>query len=134
MTTNCAGSGALRLTRTLSHRAITSGNAGDAEASFAYLRGRADIDARRIGLIGHREGGIIAPMIAATNHDVDFIVMLAGSGVPGDEVIVSQVELLSEAAASDPAHITQPVLVRLRRDSISSSSSAQVRLRTCICA
>jgi len=49
-------------------------------------------------LIGHSEGGIIAPMIAARNHDVAFIVMMAGSGVPGDEVIVTQVELTNEAA------------------------------------
>jgi len=71
--------------------------AGDAEAAFAYLKGRPEVDARRIGLIGHSEGGIIAPMIAARNHDVNFVVTLAGSGVPGDKVLVSQAQLVAEA-------------------------------------
>lgn len=78
--------------------ATTADLATDAEAGLAYLKTRPEIDARRIGLIGHSEGGIIAPMIAARNHDVAFIVMMAGSGVPGDELLVTQAELTNEAA------------------------------------
>jgi uncharacterized protein len=78
--------------------ATTADFATDTEAAIAYLETRPEIDARDIGLIGHSEGGIIAPMIAARSHDVAFIVMLAGSGVPGDEILVAQVELLTEAA------------------------------------
>jgi pimeloyl-ACP methyl ester carboxylesterase len=78
--------------------ATTADFATDIEAGIAYLKTRAEINPRQIGLIGHSEGGIIAPMIAARNHDVAFIVMMAGSGVPGDQILVAQSTLLAEAA------------------------------------
>ncbi|WP_084711317.1 alpha/beta hydrolase family protein [Nevskia ramosa] len=57
--------------------------AADAEAAFDYLRSRPDIDATRIGLLGHSEGGMIAPMIAARRSDVAWLVLLAPPTVPG---------------------------------------------------
>jgi hypothetical protein len=63
----------------------------------AYLKSRPEVDPHRIGLIGHSEGGIIAPMVAVEDHDVAFIVMMAGSGVPGDQIIPEQLRLISEA-------------------------------------
>jgi hypothetical protein len=75
--------------------ATTADFATDAEAGVAYLKTRPEIS--KIGLIGHSEGGVIAPMVAARNHDVAFIVMMAGTGVPGDQILVAQTELLSEA-------------------------------------
>ncbi len=78
--------------------ATTADFATDTEAGIAYLQTRPEVDAKKIGLIGHSEGGVIAPMIAARNHDVAFIVMLAGSGVPGDQIIVAQTELIIEAS------------------------------------
>jgi pimeloyl-ACP methyl ester carboxylesterase len=78
--------------------ATTADFATDTEAGIAFLKTRPEVNPKMIGLIGHSEGGIIAPMVAARNPDVAFIVMLAGSGVPGDEVIVSQVELISQAS------------------------------------
>jgi hypothetical protein len=48
--------------------------------------------------VGHSEGGIIAPMVAAKNRDVEFIVLMAGSGVPGDQIIVEQGRLIEEAS------------------------------------
>src|SRR5262249_40833880 len=78
--------------------ATTADFATDTEAGITYLKTRPEVNPKTIGLIGHREGGIIAPMIAARNRDVAFIVMLAGSGVPGDEIIVTQAEFLAEAA------------------------------------
>jgi uncharacterized protein len=78
--------------------ATTADFATDTEAGIAYLKTRPEVDAKKIGLIGHSEGGVIAPMIAARNRDVAFIVMLAGSGVPGDQIIVAQTELISEAS------------------------------------
>lgn len=71
--------------------------ASDAEAGVAYLKSRTEVDPHKIGLIGHSEGGIIAPMVAAEDHDVAFVVMMAGSGVPGDQIIVEQLRLISEA-------------------------------------
>ncbi len=81
----------------------TADFATDAEAGVAYLKARPEVDPHKIGLIGHSEGGIIAPMVAARNPDVAFIVMLAGSGVPGDQILVAQSRLISEAAGQNPA-------------------------------
>jgi uncharacterized protein len=77
--------------------ATTADFATDAEAAVLYLKARMEVDPRKIGLIGHSEGGIIAPMVAARNPDVAFIVMMAGSGVPGDQIVAEQTKLISEA-------------------------------------
>jgi pimeloyl-ACP methyl ester carboxylesterase len=71
--------------------------AGDVLAGISYLKSRSEIDPARIGLIGHSEGGIIAPMVAARSNDVAFIVLLAGTGLPGDEILQKQVGLISKA-------------------------------------
>jgi hypothetical protein len=71
--------------------------AEDAVAAVRFLKAQPRIDAQRIGLIGHSEGGIIAPLIASRSADVAFVVMLAGPGVSGDEILVRQTELLLRA-------------------------------------
>jgi len=81
-------------------KATTADFATDAEAGVAYLKTRAEVDPHKIGLIGHSEGGIIAPMVAVRNSDVAFIVMMAGSGVPGDQIIVEQVRLIAEVSGA----------------------------------
>ena len=78
--------------------ATTIDFAKDAEAGVAYLETRPEVDRHKIGLIGHSEGGVIAPMVAAEDSDVAFIVMMAGSGVPGDDLIVEQTLLIAEAS------------------------------------
>jgi fermentation-respiration switch protein FrsA (DUF1100 family) len=90
--------------------ATTADFATDTEAAIAYLKTRTEVNRHKIGLIGHSEGGGIAPMIAARNRDVAFIVMMAGTGVPGDQVLVAQGEAIQiamgkspEAAAKDAA-------------------------------
>ncbi len=69
----------------------------DAEAAFNYLRSRKEVNGSRIGLIGHSEGGMIAPMIAARNKNVGFLVLLAGTGVRGDQIILTQSVLIGQA-------------------------------------
>ena len=64
--------------------------AGDVEAAIAFLKTRKEIDPLKIGLIGHSEGGLIGPMVAARHKGVAFVVMLAGPGVPGDEILIRQ--------------------------------------------
>ncbi len=83
-------------------KATTADFATDTEAGIAYLKTRPDINDHKIGLIGHSEGGMIAPMIAARNKDVAFIVMMAGTGVPGDQVIVAQSEAIAVANGKSP--------------------------------
>jgi pimeloyl-ACP methyl ester carboxylesterase len=72
--------------------------ASDVEAAIVYLKSRKDIDKKKIGLIGHSEGGIIAPMVASKSKDVSFIVLLAGTGIPGDQLLLLQQELIGKAS------------------------------------
>jgi pimeloyl-ACP methyl ester carboxylesterase len=78
--------------------ATTADFATDVEAGLVYLQSRREIDRRKIGLIGHSEGGLIAPMVAARRRDVAFIVLIAGPGVPGDQIIVAQSVLIARAS------------------------------------
>jgi fermentation-respiration switch protein FrsA (DUF1100 family) len=68
----------------------------DVAAAVNYLKTRKEID--NIGLIGHSEGGIIAPMLAAESEDIAFIVLMAGTGIRGDELLLRQSELIGRAS------------------------------------
>lgn len=78
--------------------------ATDALAAVAYLKGRKEIEPKFIGLAGHSEGGVIAPMAAVRSDDVKFLVLLAGTGIPGDELLMLQSGLISsKSGMSDEA-------------------------------
>ena len=78
------------------NQARTADLARDVEAAVDYLRSRKEIDNQRIGLIGHSEGGMIAPMVAVSRpKDVSFIVLLAAPGLRGDSILVMQNEIIS---------------------------------------
>jgi pimeloyl-ACP methyl ester carboxylesterase len=70
----------------------------DVEAAVALLKKRPEINPHRIGLIGHGEGALEAPMVAVHDPDVAFVVMLAGSGVRGDGILVEQARLAAQNA------------------------------------
>lgn len=72
----------------------------DVLSGVSFLKGHSEIDPGRIGLLGHSEGGVIAPMAAAESEDVAFVIMLAGTGVPGDEIILEQTRLITRAAGA----------------------------------
>lgn len=82
--------------------ATTRDFAADGEAALAYLRTRADIQPGAMGLIGHSEGGLVAPLVAS-RVEVDWIVMIAGPGLPGDSILALQVDALNEAAGMPAA-------------------------------
>ena len=70
--------------------------ATDVESAVSYLRTRKDIGFSQIGLMGHSEGGLIAPMVAAKDQGIGFMVLLAGPGVAGDVVLRSQANRIGE--------------------------------------
>jgi uncharacterized protein len=111
----------------------TADFATDVEAGVAFLKTRPEVNAKKIGLIGHSEGGIIAPMVAAQNTDVGFIVMLAGSGVPGDQILVEQRRLIEEAGgmskqtADRSAVIQQAVLALVVKEKDSPDLEKDVK-------
>jgi pimeloyl-ACP methyl ester carboxylesterase len=110
--------------------------ATDAEAGVAFLKQRPEIDTKKIGLIGHSEGGIIAPMVAARNGDVAFVVMMAGSGVAGDEVLAEQVRMLNASAGVPPEKLAQIVveerevlaIVKSVKDDVEAAKQLRARL------
>jgi len=83
-------------------QAMSEDFAGDVLTGVEYLKGRKEINPKKIGLVGHSEGGIIGPMVAAQSPDVAFIVMMAGTGLTGEEILYLQGALLAKAnGASD---------------------------------
>ena len=76
--------------------------ATDVLSAVAYLKTRKEINPKKIGLIGHSEGGMLAPMCATKSTDISFIVLMAGPGVTGEEIIYEQGRLLMLAEGSTP--------------------------------
>jgi len=108
----------------------TSDFADDALAGVRYLCTRPEVDRTRIGLIGHSEGGIVGPLAAARAPDeVAFVVMIAGTGVPLDEVILRQTELIERAGgAADSAVAAELGRTKLIMDLVKAGAdSAAVR-------
>ena len=64
--------------------------ASDVLAGIGYLKTRKEINPEQIGLIGHSEGGLIAPMVAIKSPDVAFIILMAGTGLTGEEILYLQ--------------------------------------------
>lgn len=88
----------------------TSDFADDALAAVRHLRTRAAIDPARIGLIGHSEGGIVGPLAASRAPDaVAFVVMIAGTGVPLDEVVLRQTALIGRAGGATESAVAGEV-------------------------
>jgi len=71
--------------------------ASDVLAGIEYLKTRKEINPEQIGLIGHSEGGIIAPMVAAKSSDIAFIILMAGTGLTGEEILYLQSALIYRA-------------------------------------
>jgi len=85
--------------------ATTTDFATDVEAGMAYLKSRPEIDTSKIGLMGHSEGGIIAPMVAARSEEVAFIILLAGTGLTGEEILYLQSALIIQAGGGTEAEV-----------------------------
>ena len=98
--------------------ATSESYAGDVLAGVQFLKTRKDINPRKIGLIGHSEGGMIAPIAAARSTDVAFIVLLAGAGQRGEDLIYSQTELIQKVMGTDPEVITQANVLQKRINAI----------------
>jgi pimeloyl-ACP methyl ester carboxylesterase len=88
--------------------------AGDVRAGLTFLASRTDIDPKRLGLVGHSEGANIAAIVAADDPRVRFIVMLGGSGVPGDQVLLAQAEVAMAAQGAPRPVIDWQLQLRRR--------------------
>ena len=84
---------------------------GDVESAIRYLQTRKEINKNQIGLIGHSEGGIIAPIIASKSKDINFIVLLAGPGIRGDKLLLIQQELIGKASGISDADLQKAKVI-----------------------
>jgi hypothetical protein len=106
---------------------------GDVLSGVAFLKTRKEIDPRRIGLIGHSEGGMIAPLAASRSNDVAFVVLMAGTGVTGEEILDRQGQLIAAAMGQDPAkvaegqNINRQIFQALKEEPDQAKAEAQVR-------
>lgn len=104
--------------------------ATDVESAMEYLRTRSEINKREIGLVGHSEGGVIAPMVAARSNEVAFIVMLAGTGIPGNKLILLQQELIAKANGAPKAEIEASLKINTELFKLIENSKSDERLKT----
>jgi len=81
--------------------------ASDVLAGIEYLKTRKEINPKQIGLIGYREGGLIAPVVAVKSADVAFIVLMAGTGLTGEDILYLQSDLISKAMGVNEQEIAK---------------------------
>ena len=81
--------------------------ASDAAAALAYLKTRKEIDSNKIALAGHSEGAMIAAMMAANDPSINAIIMLAGPGIPGDQLLLMQQELIAKVSQVNAEEIKE---------------------------
>ncbi len=91
--------------------ATTFDFATDVESAVKYLKTRDEIDKKHIGLIGHSEGGIIAPIVASGSKEISFIVLLAAPGIRGDKLLLMQQELIGKASGMSDKEIKQTIAI-----------------------
>lgn len=90
--------------------ATTADFALDVASAVEFLKLREEIDREKIGLIGHSEGGLIAPMVASNSKDISFIVLLAGPGIEIRKVLLMQQELITKANGVSESDIEKYIL------------------------
>ncbi len=86
--------------------------ATDVSAAVKYLKTRKEI--KQIGLLGHSEGGIIAPIVASRSKDVQFIILLAGTGDRGDRLLLMQQEAIMRASGEPESEVQKTLSINAK--------------------
>jgi pimeloyl-ACP methyl ester carboxylesterase len=105
-------------------KATTQDFASDVFAGVAYLKSRKEINPNQIGLIGHSEGGIIAPMVAAGSKDLAFIVLMAAPAVTGEEIMYEQSRL---ATSTQDHNFLKQLCTILKKEADPQIAAGQLR-------
>ncbi len=104
--------------------------ASDVESALAYLKTRKEVNSKKIGLIGHSEGGLIAPMVVAgKTKDVAFIVLLAGPGIQGDQILLLQQKLIGKASGVSDEDLQKNEAINRKAFDIVNQSINLVQLK-----
>jgi hypothetical protein len=109
-------------------KATSEDFAKDVLSAVEFLKERKEIYKTKIGLIGHSEGGIIAPLAAVQSADVEFIIMMAGLGIPGDSILYLQGELIQRAEGTSEEEIQKSVKSQREIFSIVKNSNDDKKL------
>ncbi|MGE5680556.1 MAG: alpha/beta hydrolase family protein [Bacillota bacterium] len=83
--------------------------ASDALSAVEFLKTLPEIDPLKIGLCGHSEGGIVAPLAASRSNNVAFIILISGTGVTGEGIIKAQTQLLMKASGQTDQAIEEQI-------------------------
>lgn len=81
--------------------------ATDVESAIAFIKTKKGVNHKKIGLIGHSEGGMIAPIVASKDKNINFIVLLAGPGIPCDELLIEQTYLIAKVSGASENEIAE---------------------------
>jgi uncharacterized protein len=109
-------------------RAATSADfASDVLSAVKFLKARKEV--KQIGLVGHSEGGLIAPMVASKNNNIDFIVLMAGPGISGSDILILQQELISRASGISEAEIVSNKKINTEIYNVLKKSKNDQKLR-----
>ena len=105
--------------------------ASDARAAVTYLTGRDDINPRAIGLIGHSEGGVVAPLAVIDNETIAYLVLLAAPGTHMSEILISQRRLMGVMQGISERKLidSEPLLAKIYAQIASAPSRAEARRR-----
>jgi len=87
--------------------ATTADFTSDAGAAVSWLKAQPQVDPLHVGVLGHSEGGIIAPAVAARDKSVSFVVMIAGPGIRGDRLFVLQSAMTAKAYGAPDDYIAR---------------------------
>jgi uncharacterized protein len=109
--------------------ATTADFANDVESALEYLKTRKEVDKNKIGLIGHSEGGLVAPIVASKVKEVAFIVLLAGSGIQGDQILLLQKKLIEKALGFTDEDIQKGQLANRKAFDIVNKSTSISQLK-----
>ncbi|MCE7042341.1 S9 family peptidase [Dyadobacter sp. CY312] len=113
-------------------KATTYDFAEDAAVALEYLRTEEKITHDKVGLIGHSEGGLVGPIVAAGNNRPDFLVLLAAPGMEIDELMLEQIRLTSEASGASPEMLkiyndtNSKVYALLKNGSVTDSTKKKI--------
>ncbi len=115
-------------------KATSEDFANDASSSLDYLVSRPEVDKKKVGMIGHSEGGMIAPMVAVKRKDIDFIVLMAGPGVPIIDLMAEQNEAVARSSGVSDQSLAEikPLFRQVVQSILNASDSISALMNTAI--